>query len=86
MFLAKASQMTKGLDQYQSPTHKILAMLHTGRDKLREKYRAVRQELRVCENQVRAVEASRAAWRQRAEAAERELEDLKKEEMSLVNQ
>ena len=72
--------MTKSLDQYQSPTHKILAMLHNGRDKLREKYRTVRNELRVCENQVRAVEASRSAWRQRAEAAERELAELKKTE------
>ena len=70
--------MTKGLEEYRSPNHKVLALLHAGRDKLREKYRAVREELRVAQNQVRAVEASRANWRLRAEEAESELALLKK--------
>jgi chromosome segregation ATPase len=62
--------MTKTLDQYTSPTRKVIAMLHAGRDKLREKYAVVRENLRTAENQVRAVEKSREMWRQRAEAAE----------------
>jgi len=68
----------KLIDEYKSPSHKILAMLHKGREKLRLKYSTVRGELRVAQNQVRAVESSRAIWRDRAEAAEKELQLLKK--------
>ena len=53
-------------------------MLHAGRDKLRLKYAALREELRTAQNQVRAVEASRATWRRRAEDAELQLASLKK--------
>lgn len=70
--------MAKLIDQYKSPSHKILALLHKGREKLRLKYRTVREELRGAQNQVRAVELSRAMWRVRAEAAEEELQLLKK--------
>ena len=70
--------MAKLIDQYKSPSHKILALLHKGREKLRLKYRTVREELRGAQNQVRAVELSRAMWRIRAEAAEEELQLLKK--------
>lgn len=70
--------MTKSLDEYTSPDHKVLAMLHTGREKLRVKYKACREQLRVAQNQVRVVEDSRANWRKRAEAAEKELSLLKK--------
>lgn len=51
-------------------------MLHKGRDTLRAKYRELRTTLRVLENQVRAVEASRQVWRERAEAAEAELKKM----------
>jgi hypothetical protein len=72
------AHVTKALEEYRSPTHKIIAMLHAGRDKLRLKYAALRVELRTAQNQVRAVEASRATWRRRAEDAELQLASLKK--------
>lgn len=70
--------MVKAVDEYRSPPHKIIAMLKKGRDNLRVKYRDLMQQRRKAENQVRVVEASRAMWRQRAEAAEAELRELKK--------
>lgn len=70
--------MTKDLAELKSPPHKIIAFLKKGRDRLREKYRQLREKLRVAENQVRAVTKSRDAWRSRAKAAEAELADLKK--------
>jgi hypothetical protein len=76
--LIKEGPMTKRIEQYSSPTHKILALLHTGREKLRQKYKAIREDLRVSQNQVRAVEKSREMWRSRAEAAEEELQLQKK--------
>ena len=68
--------MTKAIEDYKSPTHKILAMLYQGRDVLRAKYRVLRANFRVLENQVRAVEASRLVWRERAEAAEAVLKKM----------
>ncbi len=65
--------MTKAVEDYKSPTHKIIAMLRNGRDNLRVKYRELREKFRVAENQIRAVEVSRQIWRERAEAAEAEL-------------
>ncbi len=70
--------MVKSLDEYRSPPHKVLALLKKGRDDLRVKYRELMEQRRVAENQVRSVEKSRAIWRQRAEAAEAELKELKK--------
>ncbi len=62
--------MTKALDEYKSPTHKVLAFLKPGRDELRAKYTELRTRFCVAENQVRAVERSREQWRGRAETAE----------------
>jgi hypothetical protein len=76
--LGKDTPMTKLINEYKSPSHKVLAMLHQGREKLRLKYKVTREDLRVAQNQVRAVESSRAMWRGRAEAAEEELRLLKK--------
>lgn len=70
--------MVKALDDYRSPVHKVLGFLKKGRDDLRVKYRELMEQRRVAENQVRAVEKSRAQWRARAEAAEAELSALKK--------
>ena len=74
--------MVKTLDEYRSPPHKVIAMLKKGRDGLRVKYRELMKQRRVAENQVRAVEDSRAMWRARAEAAEAELRDLKQKKVS----
>jgi len=69
--------MVKALEEYRSPRHKVIAMLKKGRDDLRVKYRKVMEQRRVAENQVRAVEKSRKSWRERAEAAEAELREMK---------
>ena len=69
--------MAKAVDEYLSPPHKIIAMLKTGRDNLRVKYRELMKKRRGAENQVRAVEKSRSLWQRRAEAAEAELNELK---------
>jgi hypothetical protein len=77
-FAGRGCHVVKALDEYRSPTHKVLALVKKGRDALRVKYRALMEQRRVAENQVRAVEKSRALWRARAEAAEAELSALKK--------
>lgn len=70
--------MAKDIADYKSPPHKVIAFLSKGHEKLREKYRTLREKLRVAENQVRSANQSRDAWRLRAETAEAELKELKK--------
>ena len=70
--------MPKAVQDYKSPSHKIIAFLRKGRDQLRAKYNALRVDYRRAENQVRAVTKSREMWEQRARSAEAELAELKK--------
>lgn len=56
--------------KYTSPPHKILAFLARSRDGWKAKHHAVQDELRKLKHQLRAVEASRRQWRDRARAAE----------------
>ena len=63
---------------FKSPSHKVIAFLQDGRDKLRVKYTALKVDLRRAENQVRAVTKSREMWEQRARLAEAELAESKK--------
>ena len=70
--------MTVQLDEFKTPLRKMLRKLLTSRDKLRNKYQVLREQLRVAQNQVRAVENSRQLWKDRAISAEKEVETLKK--------
>jgi len=65
-------------NQYKSPAHKVIAFLKKGRDGWRDKYKGLKNKLRSTENQLRVVSASRQMWRERAEAAEAELQSKKK--------
>ena len=76
LVIAAEYNMVRGLDEHLSSQHKITAMLKTGRDQLREKYRVLMNQRRAAENQVRMVEKSRAMWRERAEIAEAKLREL----------
>lgn len=70
--------MNMRLDEFKTPPRKLLSKLLTSRDKLRTKYKTLREQLRVAQNQVRAVEKSREGWKDRASSAEKELDSLKK--------
>ena len=70
--------MTTQVDEFKTPQRKMLIKLLTSRDKLRSKYKTLREQLRVAQNQVRAVENSRQQWQERAVRAEKEVEAFKK--------
>jgi hypothetical protein len=72
------AKMPKSVLDYKSPTHKVVAFLGNGLEKLRVKYRALRVQFRRAENQIRAVTKSREMWAARARLAEAELAELKK--------
>jgi hypothetical protein len=67
------SQATKFL----SPKHKVLEFLERSRDLWKGKHHELKMQVKLAANQVRAVEKSRQLWRERAEAAEAELQRVK---------
>jgi hypothetical protein len=70
--------------EFKSPSRKLVAFFRRSRDGWKAKYMNVRKELKKASNQVRAVEKSRAHWKEvarqeRARSRElaREMEELK---------
>ena len=71
--------------EYSSPAHKLIKFFRSSRDNWKTKHQQVKRELKLAQNQVRAVEKSRAKWRQAAAVAcaeaarlRTELEEVKK--------
>lgn len=67
---------SKELTECSSPVGKLLRFFKKSRDGWKGKQHEWKVRCKRQSNQVRAVEKSRAAWRQRAEAAEGRLRDL----------
>jgi len=65
--------------EYSSPAHKLIKFFRSSRDNWKAKQQQVKRELKLAQNQVRAVEKSRAKWRQDAEAARAEVVRLQTE-------
>lgn len=64
---------------YKSPIRKLVVFFQRSRDLWKAKYQETKKELRKEQNQVRAVQRSRAAWRRKAEAATGRVEQLERE-------
>jgi hypothetical protein len=58
--------------QLKSPVRKLLPFFQKSRDQWKVRHHDLQARLKKEQNQVRAVEKSRANWRLRAEAVERE--------------
>ena len=67
-----------GLD-WKSPLRKLVRFFQRSRDGWKAKYAAQKQECKLLSNQVRAVEKSRAKWRQDAEQAQQQIRELQHE-------
>lgn len=70
-------------DQAKSPRRILVRSLLKSRNKLRAKYRELRDECKRWRNQAGAVEKSRTAWRQRALTGEATLRDGQAERAAL---
>ena len=64
---------------YSSPAHKLIKFFRSSRDNWKTKHQQAKKELKLAQNQVRAVEKSRAKWRQDAEVARAEVARLQTE-------
>ena len=73
----------EGTDQpgqdWKSPLRKLVRFFHRSRDRWKAKYAAKKQECKLMGNQVRAVEKSRAMWKQAAQQAQQQVRGLQKE-------
>jgi len=64
---------------YRSPMRKLVPFFANSRDQWKAKHHKLKKLLKKEQNQVRAVEKSRTAWRDRAVAATRQVEQLQRE-------
>ena len=67
------------LGRFTSPGRKLLPFFVKSRDNWKAKHHELKKEAKLLSNQVRAVEASREHWRERATAAERRAADLERQ-------
>lgn len=65
--------------EYRSPARKLVRFFEKSRDQWKAKHHSLKAELKLEQNQRRAVERSRAAWRAKAEAAEQRARKLEVE-------
>lgn len=70
---------TRYLDHFSSPTSKLVRFFERSRNRWKSKYMGLKRTNKRLENQTRAVEKSRAGWRERAEEAERRWSRLEQE-------
>lgn len=71
--------------EYSSPAHKLIKFFRSSRDNWKTKHQQVKKQLKRAQNQVRAVEKSRARWRQEVEASRGEIARLQTELEELKN-
>ncbi len=55
--------------EYTSPTRKLVRFFESSRNKWKAKHHGVKEQFKLAQNQIRAVEKSRGKWRQDAENA-----------------
>lgn len=76
---------TKEIDQLKSPKDKLIRFFLRSRDKWKEKHHQIKHQCVLLMNQTRAVEKSRAKWKERAIAAEQQARELRQELQQLKN-
>jgi len=64
---------------YKSPTAKLLKFFPLSRDRWKAKCQVLRRANKKLTNQTRAVEKSRAHWREQARAAQQRVAQLERE-------
>lgn len=71
--------------EFSSPPHKLIRFFRSSRDKWKTKHQKVKKDLKLAQNQVRAVERSRTKWRQVAEGTRDEVARLQAELEEIKN-
>jgi uncharacterized protein (DUF3084 family) len=71
--------------EYISPLRKLVRFFESSRNQWKAKHHEVKKQLKLAQNQIRAVEKSRAKWRQDAKNAAAEADGLRTELEALKN-
>lgn len=64
---------SRDVDRFSSPKSKLIRFFHNSRNRWKAKHHELKKSCKRLQNQVRAVEKSRAAWREQAVALEQRL-------------
>jgi len=64
---------------WKSPFRKLVKFFERSRDRWKAKYFAKKEQYKLMGNQARAVEKSRAKWREAAELAQTQVHELQQE-------
>jgi len=64
---------------WKSPLRKLVRFFQRSRDRWKAKYFAKKEQYKLMGNQARAVEMSRAKWREAAEQAQEQVRQLQQE-------
>ena len=72
-----ASETTE--DSFKSPSRKLVRFFKKSRDSWKVKHQTLKKELKLEQNQRRAVEKSREAWRDKARAADQRVRELERQ-------
>ena len=67
------------LDSFRSPMRKLVRFFRASRDRWKEKCQRAKAESKLLGNQVRAVEKSRAHWKQRFREQRKQVNELQRE-------
>ncbi|HQT95874.1 MAG TPA: hypothetical protein PK435_14680 [Thermoanaerobaculaceae bacterium] len=65
--------------KFRSPKRILVRFFQKSRDRWKEKYKAVKEELKKRSNEVADVRRSRQTWREKAEEAQAEVERLREQ-------
>jgi mannitol-1-phosphate/altronate dehydrogenase len=67
------------LDSFRSPMRKLVRFFRASRDRWKEKCQRAKAESKLLGNQVRAVEKSRAHWKQQFREQQKQVKELQRE-------
>ncbi len=76
----------KGLDRFRSPVRVLASFFEKSRDQWKQKCMDAKTELKRFKVRVHDVSKSRDAWREKAEARQRELESLQSQVQQLQSE
>lgn len=74
-----ATSCDRSVGEYRSPMRKLVRFFEKSRDNWKRKCQESKKQIKLVNNQARAVEKSREQWRQRAEQLSEQLQQVHQE-------
>ena len=78
-------ESTDTVSAWKSPARKLLRFFYNSREHWKQKHHQVKSQIKLLNNQVRAVEKSREQWKHKAKQAQQEVRQLQRQVAELKN-